>query len=153
MPARVVNNFNDAQLNYILSSPSGPIAKDLLKRGKRVETRAKLNLSGVTGTGPRRVDTGRLRASIGVQLIVGFKSMAVRVGTDVYYARWVHDGTGIYGPKHMPIVPKTAKVLRFRSRVISGKRKSHGWVYAKSVKGMRGNPFLAEALPAFKNTA
>jgi hypothetical protein len=151
VPAKVVNHFNDTQLNYILSSPKGAVAKDLLKRGKRVETRAKLNLSGATGSGPRRIDTGKLRASIGVELIVGFKSMAVRVGTNVYYARWVHDGTGLYGPHHMLILPKTAKVLRFKSRIASGKGKKRGWVYAKSVKGMRSNPFLAKALPAFHN--
>ena len=149
MPAKVTHKFNKAVMEKILTSPIGGVAKDMLKRGVRVQARARRNLSGVTGSGPRRVNTGLLRASIFVKFIPRPQDVAVRVGTDVYYAIWIHDGTGIYGPKHTPIKPKQAKVLAFRSKVYGAKKgKYAGWVFARSVKGMKPNPFLKNALEA-----
>jgi hypothetical protein len=140
---------NHAQLQYILSSPTGPVAKDLLKRGARVESRAKRNLAGIGGR-PKRIDTGHLRASIGTNLIVRPDGMAVRVGTGVFYALYVHDGTGLYGPKHTVIRPKFGRVLVFRSKIYGAKKgKYAGKVVVTFVRGMKPNPFLKDALPAF----
>jgi hypothetical protein len=152
MPAHVTHVFNEAQFQFLISSPLGGVAKDLIKRGKKVESRAKRNLGGTTGTGPKRVDTGLLRASITSQLVKHPQGLAVRVGTNVYYARWVHDGTGIYGPRKMKITPRTARALVFRSKIYGAKHgKWAGKVVVRSVKGMRGNPFLADALGAFND--
>ena len=112
----------------------------MLRRGLLVETQAKRNLGGIGG--PRRIDTGRLRASIHTALIFRNGAPCASVGTNVYYGIWVHDGTGIYGPRHQPIKPKRAKRLRFRPH---GKSR---YVYAKQVAGIRPNPFLRNALPA-----
>lgn len=49
-------------------------------------------------------------------------------------------GTGIYGPKKSPIVPMTAKVLRFK---VDGKT-----IFAKSVKGIPANPILMNTADA-----
>lgn len=57
------------------------------------------------------------------------------VGSNLYYARYVHDGTGLYGPLRRKIVPKTRKALHWPGA-------AHP---VKSVKGMRARPFLAEA--------
>lgn len=66
-----------------------------------------------------------------------------RVGFNVFYGLFVHEGTGIYGPKGSPIVPIKSKFLRFKIK--------HGrYIYAKSVKGMQPNPFLRDALSAAK---
>jgi hypothetical protein len=144
--------FNHTQLKFIVSSPVGPVAKDLLKRGKRVESRAKRNLNGVSGA-PRRVNTGHLRNSIGTNLIVRPDGLGVRVGTGVAYALFVHDGTGLYGPKHAVIRPKHGKVLVFRSKIYGAKKGKHkGKVFAAFVRGMKPNPFLKDALPAFKSS-
>lgn len=144
--------FNEAQFQFLINSPLGGVAKDLIRRGKKVESRAKQNLGGGTGTGPRRVNTGLLRASITSQLIKHPQGLAVRIGTGVYYARWVHDGTGLYGPRHTKIVPRQAKALVFRSKVYGAKTgKFAGKVVVRSVKGMRGNPFLKDALAAFND--
>lgn len=128
------------QLAALLSSPTGPVAKDLYRRGLKVQRKAKLNLQ----RNPMRVDTGRLRSSIQVQLVMVGGKPVVRVGTNVFYALYVHDGTGIYGPRGVPITPHTAKMLSWKAK--SGKR-----VYAKSVKGMRPNPFLKDAVMAAKD--
>lgn len=124
-----------------MSSPTGPIAKDLFRRGKKVEAKAKANLNNRS---PRRVDTGRLRSSITTQLISVSGKPAVRVGTNVIYAIFVHDGTGIYGPKGAYIYPKRKKYMSWKSK--GGKR-----VFAVKTKGMKPNPFLADAVLAAKD--
>lgn len=121
------------------------IAKDLLRRGFKVQAKARLLLGGAVGH-PKRVDTGLLRTSIQVRLVDSTGTQKVRVGTNRRYARLVHDGTGIYGPRRMPIKPTRAKVLKFRAGHGGGKKT----IFAKSVKGMKKNEFLKDALPSFK---
>src|SRR5262245_59647313 len=96
--------LNAPQIRQILTSPHGPALLPLLARGLRVETKAKQNLAGVGG--PKRIDTGRLRASIHTAVAFRNGVPAVTVGTNVFYAAWVHDGTGIYGPRQQPIRPR-----------------------------------------------
>lgn len=148
--SKVHHELNHAVLQHMLYSPNGAVAKDLIKRGARVESRAKRNLSG-HGHYPKRIDTGHLRSSIKSQLIMTNPAgPAVKVGTNVYYARFIHDGTGLYGPKHAVIKPRRAKALVFRSLVYGAKHgKWAGKVVVASVKGMKPNPFLKDALPAF----
>lgn len=145
----VSHKFNEAQFQFITKSPAGAVAKDLIKRGKRVESRAKRNLAGGNGR-PRRIDTGHLRASISTNLIMRPEGLAVHVGSNLRYATWVHDGTGLYGPKHTVIRPKFGKVLVFASQTHGAKKgKFAGKVVVRFVRGMKPNPFLRDALPAF----
>lgn len=51
------------------------------------------------------------------------------------YAEWVHQGTGLFGPRKQKIVPKKAKALRIP-----------GVGYRKSAKGMQPRPFLDQGL-------
>lgn len=143
MSARVYTVFNTAQVDYILKSPSGAVAKDLIKRGIRVQTRARRNLGGTTGSGPKRVDSGLLRSSIATQLGANAGGLAMRVGSNLYYSRWVHDGTGLFGPRHARIYPKKAKFMHWKSK--GGKD-----VFRRSTAGMRPNPYLKAALPAYR---
>ncbi len=64
----------------------------------------------------------------------------VSVGKAAPYAQWVESGTGIYGPFHAPIVPKTAKMLVWRNRY------SGNMVAARSVKGQPGQHFMRDAV-------
>jgi hypothetical protein len=118
------------------------IGENMYLRGKLVESRAKRELQAE----PKRVDTGRLRASINTQRVIrfvgGFRVRGARIGTEVFYGILVHKGTGIYGPRRTPIVPRRASVLRFKPRG------SAIYIYARSVKGMKPNHFLTNALPA-----
>lgn len=118
-----------------------PIGRDMMRRGLRVESRAKQLIS----TKPKRVDTGRLRSSVRTVPIPYMGTYGAGVGTNVYYARWVHDGTGLYGPRHMRITPRRARALRFTPKGSSRP------IYRASVKGMKPNPFLRDALPAARN--
>ena len=140
MPVRGAHRLDRRALNELLSTPSGPVARDLFRRGKNVEAEAKKNLQRT----PRRVDTGRLRSSINTQLFSLGGKLVVRVGTNVEYALFVHEGTGLYGPKGAYIYPKTAKFLAWKTR--KGVR-----VYAMKTRGMRPNPFLKDAVKAAKD--
>ena len=127
-------------VSRLLRSPQSGVARDMLRRGLLVETQAKRNLGGIGG--PKRIDTGRLRASISTNLIIRGGDPAAVVGTNVFYAKYVHNGTGIYGPRGQYIRPRSAKFLRFKPQ--GGRR----FVYARKVKGSPGNPFLRNALVA-----
>jgi hypothetical protein len=137
MPVR--HRYNPAAMHAILANPHGGLAKDGLKRAVRVQALAKKNLSRP----PTRVNTGELRASITIIPYVFEGYPAFRVGTPLKYARFVHDGTGIFGPHHQMIKPTTAKVLAWE-----GPGGTH--IFARQVKGMPPNPFLADALKAAK---
>lgn len=98
------------------------------------------------------VDEGRLRASI-THLVTARPGggVIVQVGSPLAYARWRHEGTGIYGPHATPIVPVTAKALKFRPNITGPmrrgeSRKSGVFIFRRSVKGTPGSPFLADAL-------
>jgi hypothetical protein len=118
---------------------SDRIGNNMLLRGLRVESRAKVEL---TAGPPRRVDTGRLRSSLFTRRLIRGGLRGAMVGTNVSYSWWVHYGTGIYGPHRTVITPVRAKVLVFVPK--GGNRP----VFAKYVSGMRPNPFLINALPA-----
>lgn len=125
--------IDQADLNNMLTSTTGIVGQDIYKRAKRVEAKAKRLTP---------VNTGRLRASIGTTLTKVNGEVTARVGTNVKYGKWVHDGTGIYGPRKTPITPKGGKFLVFTPRG------SKDVVFARSVRGMRGRAFLKDALSA-----
>lgn len=83
--------------------------------------------------------TGQLRKSLTSQLLSDTEAV---VGTNLFYARFVHDGTGLYGP-----LKKTIKPVKKKALYWSGA--AHP---VKSVRGMAPQPFLAEALEAFLRT-
>lgn len=135
MTVKVV--LDHGAINRLLRSPAGPVASEMLKRGHRVEHAAKRLCP---------VDKGRLRSSIGTKLIIADGAPGARIGTRVRYALWVHEGTGVYGPRHSFIRPVTAKVLVFRPKGAARGRK--GRVYAMKVRGSPPRPFLVLALSA-----
>jgi hypothetical protein len=54
------------------------------------------------------------------------------------HAKWVHNGTGIYGPHKSPIVPTHKPYLVFRGR--TGAK-----IVTRSVRGQQAQPFLLQA--------
>ena len=82
------------------------------------------------------VDTSRLRQSILVSPMKRTGNViSGSVGTTTAYSVYMEEGTGIYGPRHTPIKPKTKKFLAFKTK--DGK-----WIRAKSVKGVRGRFYM-----------
>lgn len=84
---------------------------------------------------------GTLRASIQTEPAVpaGTTKVTGRVVALARHAVWVHEGTGIYGPRHDEIEPRTDEMLRF---FVPGT----GIVYARQVRGVRPTKFLTRAM-------
>lgn len=124
-----------------------PVQRDLLRRAGNVVTRAQGNLRGQNGF-PRRVRSGRLLGNVRVLGTTTLKrpfTHTVWIGTTLSYGRYVQRGTGIYGPRGQRIVPRRAQALRFhwdRTGQIE---------FFRSVRGMRPNPFLTDALQAARD--
>jgi hypothetical protein len=139
----VIRNVLDpAAINRLLTSPQGGVARDLLRRGYKVQGAARRLCP---------VDHGRLRNSIIPILVVRSGMVICEVGTDVEYAMFVHNGTGIYGPRHMRINVGHVMVWQARKATQTGKfipKRFRSTTFAMSTRGMRGTPFLKDALPA-----
>lgn len=102
------------------------------------------------------VDTGALRGSLTVTFNKGPGGETVaRIGSNLPYAMWVHEGTGIYGPRGAMITPKRGRFLVWPrvNNSGSGNRRYVGgqtgaFIFAKAVRGSPGRPFLLRALEA-----
>lgn len=148
--AEVRVRLNASELQRVFTSPQGPVVLDLYKRANRVKNQAVRNL-----TAQKAVDTGRLRASVTVEMSVEAGKPLARIGTNLPYGRYVEEGTGIYGPRGRPIRPRSARVLRWPKVNNTGKGrrrykagKTAAYAFAPQVKGMRPRPWLRPALAA-----
>jgi len=93
--------------------------------------------SNARANGP--VETGRLLSSLYSRVNADGSG---EVGVTARYGIWVHEGTGVYGPRHQRISPVRAPFLVFVPRG-AGHR-----IFARSTAGQRPQPFLVEALHA-----
>ena len=76
------------------------------------------------------VDQGTLRGSLIISPVTWSGSTATgNVGTNLHYAVYQEQGTGIYGPSGQPIRPKTKTVLAWQ--------KNGAWHFARQVRGVR----------------
>lgn len=103
------------------------VKEALLNAGLAIEAQAKSNISGN--------ETGDLRRSITTTL--DDEGLGVSVGSNLEYAPYVHEGTGIYAPNGRQEVP---------------------WVYYDerrgsffTTKGRKPNPFLEDAINALSS--
>lgn len=115
----------------MLTGPAGPVTRHLIDLGDRVRNQSVVLCP---------YDTGRLSSSITSVLENRSGTPVAVVGTNVSYARAVHNGTGIYGSRGTPITPTSARFLKFTPK---GSTRP---VFARSVKGVRPRPFLTDAL-------
>lgn len=128
---QIRTQLNQKALSVLLTSPQGDVAADLTRRAIRVQSRSRQLLSGPYA----KVRTGRLRSSITYEILQGSRGLVARIGTNVTYAIYLHEGTRAHGPK-------TARFLTWRDPD-SGRR-----IFTKWVRGIRPRPFLSDALDA-----
>lgn len=138
--------LDSAALRQVLTGPAGPVVGDLFRRANRVLNKARTLTP---------VDQGQLRASLAVEMLSENGTPVARVGTNVKYALWVHEGTGIYGPRKTPITPVRKKLLAWpvKNQSGAGRRRFRGgstarYAFAKQVAGVKPRPFLRNALDA-----
>jgi hypothetical protein len=127
--AQVRVTMNHGNIFTFLHDPSGPVHREVSSKVRKVDA---------IGTATAPVKEGRLRnaRNSGVRdegtRLVGYVEFTVDYA--IYHAK----GTGIYGPRGRKITPKKAKALVFR---VNGEL-----VFAKSVRGIKPNPWLVKAL-------
>lgn len=129
--ARVRRVNLDQRAIQRLAAPGGLVHRGARTVGTAVQAAA-------TRLAP--VGTGRLRQSGDTEVLTRSNAAVARVSFSARHALWVHEGTGIYGPRRRPIVPRRARVLAWRDR------RRGGWRFAHSVRGMRSRPFLRRAV-------
>lgn len=139
--ARTRVQVNEAALRRLTQSPAGPVVALAERIGVATVTIAK---------GLVRVDRGTLKRSISHSVRVHPGRVVMRAGTPIRYGLYLHEGTGIYGPKRRPIVPKSAKALRFKVRTFGrGGRevspRNRNVVFALSVRGVKPDRWLVRA--------
>lgn len=85
--------------------------------GTKLQSKARAEAAKPSSPLARGVETGRLLAAIvvtGPYVFSTGKSIAITVRADpkiAPHAIWQEEGTGIYGPTGVPIVPKSAKFM------------------------------------------
>lgn len=125
-----------------LLGPSGALSLAMDRAGRNLTNQTKRNL---TSGSTKAVDTGRLRASIAYQVRREGTRIIVRVGTDLDYSIYVHEGHGI-------IRPTRAKFLRFPAGpgTPAAAISKSGFVFAKQVGPVAGRPYLVKSLKSLR---
>lgn len=90
------------------------------------------------------VDKSILRGSIDHDIKGSVGEMVGIVGTNVKYAKFQEEGTGIYGKRHRMITPINARMLAFKA---GGKM-----VFARAVRGTEGKFYLKKGLEDVKSS-
>lgn len=137
--------YNSAELKALMASQNGPVWRDLNRRADRVLNKARRLCP---------VDQGQLKKSLTKEMALVNGVPVARVGTNVKYAIYVHEGTGLWG-RGQYIKPVRKSVLRWPMKNQSGRGnrryrsgKTAGYVFSMRSKGVRGRPFLRDALDA-----
>ena len=136
--------LNPQEVRKLLESPSGPVYYDMRRRANKVTNLARRLCP---------IDTSRLKTSISYEMGTENGAIIARVGTNVEYGLYIHEGTANKGTGY--IYPKNARLLRFPivNKSGSGRRRykagaTQQYAYAKRVKGIKPTPFLRDALTA-----
>lgn len=120
-----------AEIDKMMLTPGGKVYDRFSRYGDKVKKAARRKV-------PK--DTRRGMASIDKNMRVTGRRLIVRVGTNLKYLLYQHEGTGIYGSKGRPIRPKKKPFL-----VFIPKGGTHV-IRTKQVRGVRPDPFLVDAL-------
>lgn len=133
-------DLNEANLRELLTSPAGPVVREVERYTRRTANLARMHAPA---------DNGALRASITSSVVSRGEKIVGRVASPLAYARYQELGTGIYAGKG-PIKPKTGKYLVFRPKTMgparAGKPGKRGLVFAREVKGTPPTHFLENSL-------
>lgn len=86
---RTSHSLNVGYIRTRVAQPGGPLERYLLVRALAVQAAARVRLR----ESPQRIDTGNLINSIQVRIFHRNGIPVARIGTDVEYSIYVHEGT------------------------------------------------------------
>lgn len=112
----------------------GDGARWIRSKAKAVENRARVIVPKRTGELMRSHSTRQNRN-------LGRYESGFAVSASAGHAQFVHFGTGVYGPRHRPIVK--LKGMKIKGRITRTGSKGDTVIY--SHQGQRANPWLARA--------
>jgi hypothetical protein len=137
--ARVVTRIqlNQAEIDRLLRGGSGPVVRHVATLTRHTQNAAKRNA---------KVDEGHLRASVTQAVTTTASEVRGRVGTGLIYGLYLHEGTGVYGPRGAPIRPVHRQFLRFEVKSGTAAIGRRPVVFARSVRGVPGDKWLLRAL-------
>lgn len=93
------------------------------------------------------VKSGNLRASHFRPESLEFKNLYGKLEPSPKYSAWVHDGTGLLGPRGHPIEPKNKRVLATSDDPGWGSKNKKGYyIIGTYSRGQEANPFLKKAV-------
>lgn len=149
MPVKI--KIHDDAVNNYLFGTSGPVHDYVRRLTEEVHREAQRFAPA---------GSGRLRGSFEVRVQRRGSAMVGTISSHLPYAVYVHEGTGLYGPRHQVIRPKSARALRFKPGSAAGGAWGSGegsrggakagggggFVFARFVRGMPSTPYYWEAL-------
>lgn len=136
MAARVI--IYDAAVSALFQA-GGDVTEWNFRQAKEIETLAK-------AMAPRR--TGALSASHGMsqnRSAMGRFQTGYRVFADAPYARYVHEGTGIYGPLGRPFTGRNGWMKIPGVNPNASEAGNRRGTVVRWVKGQRAQPWLRDA--------
>lgn len=96
----------------------------------------------------RAPPSGRLEAAIKVEVDAANRKARVYIDdAEAPYGKYLEGGTGIYGPKGAPIVPRSSSVLVWTDRATGERR------FARAVSGTRPRRFMTRAFRTLEGVA
>jgi hypothetical protein len=138
MAVSVRVDLHSGEIYRFLYSPSGQVVRGVRRWTQQVRTLAVLRV-------PK--NSGQLAGSSTVEMnthpgfVVGVITFSAR------HALWVHQGTGIYGPRGRPIRKPGGGLMKFPTGARgAGPARGRPFTYTRSVRGQRPQPFLVSAL-------
>jgi hypothetical protein len=87
--SKVRHSTNYGNIRVLMTSPTSGVVMNLRARALATQAAAKRRLN----SDPRRIDTGLLVNSIQIREYIRNGAIVERIGTDVEYANYVHQGT------------------------------------------------------------
>lgn len=129
--SRVTFEVDEPEVDRLLRSRGGAVAQAVNDVAERTARAARSRAP---------VDSGRLRNSIRVRSHATASQFKAWVYTNVEYSVYVHEGTGIYGPRGRPIRPRRGRFLAWEDP------NGGGMIFAREVRGQRPQPYLLDAL-------
>lgn len=128
MTEKIVYHENPTSFNAVFKSPAGPVGKDMLKKGRKLQSLARRQVGHKTGV---------LAATLTVTMSKWASGdIKITVGSSSKVAYMHHEGTRAH-----VILPRRTSALRFTQggRVVYARRVYH--------PGTRPNRYLTDNLP------
>lgn len=130
--------LDSGAVTTLMRGPGGAVMIDLNRRGQRVLNKARTLCP---------VDEGTLRGSLHKEPVTVGGDPAVRIGSPLEYAIYVHEGHGVIRP-HGQFLRWPAKNQSGTGRRRYKAGATANYVFARQVRAVAGRPFLRDALSA-----